>query len=128
MLASKFMFAKMKTIYCITVLLAAGLVAGCVAHKKPATGAAAPAPVVDKTIVMPDFSVAAKVVSVNPGLRYVVLNFPASPLPKRAQTLFLYRAGLKVAEVKVTGPEAEDNTVADLVAGEARVGDAVRRE
>ena len=128
MLASKFMFAKMKTIYYITVLLAAGLVAGCAAHKKPATGAAAPVPVADKTVVTPDFSVTAKVVSVNPGLRYVVLNFPASALPKRAQTLFLYRAGLKVAEVKVTGPEAEDNTVADLVSGEARVGDAVRSE
>ena len=118
----------MKTITCFTLLLAAMLFAGCAAHKKPATGAAAPVSVVDKTIVTPDFSVAAKVVSVNPGLRYVVLNFPASALPKRAQTLFLYRAGLKVAEVKVTGPEAEDNTVADLVAGEARVGDAVRRE
>ena len=119
---------KMKTNSWFTVLLVAGLAAGCAAHKKPVAGAAAPVPVVDKTVVTPDFSVATKVVSVNPGLRYVVLNFPAIPLPKRAQTLFLYRAGLKVAEVKVTGPEAEDNTVADLVAGEARVGDAVRRE
>jgi len=118
----------MKTNSWFTVLLVAGLVAGCAAHKKPAAGAAAPVPVADKTVVTPDFSVSGKVVSVNPGLRYVVLNFPASPLPKRAQALFLYRAGLKVAEVKVTGPEAEDNTVADLVAGEARVGDAVRSE
>jgi hypothetical protein len=40
----------------------------------------------------------------------------------------LYRRGLKVGEVKVTGPAREDNIVADLVAGEAEVGDEARSQ
>jgi hypothetical protein len=42
------------------------------------------------------------------------------------QQLFLYRAGLKVAELKVTGPQNDDNIVADLVNGDAQTGDEVR--
>ena len=48
--------------------------------------------------------------------------------PKTGQPFFLYRAGLKTAEVKITGPQQENNTVADLVSGDARVGDTVRDE
>jgi hypothetical protein len=33
---------------------------------------------------------------------------------------------LKVAEISVTGPQREDSIVADIVAGEAEVGDDVR--
>ena len=44
------------------------------------------------------------------------------------QRLNLYRRGLKVGEVKVTGPAREDNIVADLVAGEAEVGDEARSQ
>jgi hypothetical protein len=33
---------------------------------------------------------------------------------------------LKVAEVKVTGPQRDNNIVADLVSGDAQVGDEVR--
>ena len=83
-------------------------------------GATKPAP-----IVTPDFSLAAKVVSVNTIGRFVVLSFPASLMPKVEQTLFLYRAGLKTAEVRVTGPQQDNNIVADLVSGDAQVGDTV---
>jgi hypothetical protein len=38
----------------------------------------------------------------------------------------VYRRGLKVGEVKVTGPQRDDNIVADITAGEAAVGDEVR--
>jgi hypothetical protein len=81
----------------------------------------APAP-----IVTPDYSLAAKVVSVNTIGRFVVLSFPASQMPKMDQTLFIYRGGLKVAEVRVTGPQQDNNTVADITSGEAQVGDTVR--
>ena len=47
-------------------------------------------------------------------------------MPNMDQHLFLYRAGLKVAEVNVTGPQSDDNTVADLISGDAQVGDEVR--
>lgn len=80
------------------------------------------------TIVTPDTSLAAKVVAANDVGRFVIMSFPAEQLPKMNQTLFLYRAGLKVAEVKVTGPQSDNNIVADLVSGEARVGDTVRAE
>ena len=89
----------------------------------PAAVVAAPAPA---PIVTPDYSLAAKVISVNTLGRFVVLSFPASQMPKLEQTLFLYRDGLKVAEVRVTGPQQDNNTVADITSGEAHVGDTVR--
>ena len=60
--------------------------------------------------------------------RFVVLNFPLGKMAAVEQRLNLYRRGLKVGEVKVTGPQREDNTVADLVAGEAEVGDEARSQ
>jgi len=67
-----------------------------------------------------------KVVRFNSEGRFVVLNFPIGHLPGVDQRLNVYRQGLKVGEVKVTGPQRDDNTVADIVAGEAQVGDEVR--
>jgi hypothetical protein len=55
-----------------------------------------------------------------------VLGFPVGQMPKLEQGLFLYREGMKVGEVKITGPQRENNIVADLVTGEAQVGDEVR--
>ena len=97
----------------------------------PATAPVVTAPVTTPTpapapIVTPDYSLAAKVVSVNTIGRFVVLSFPASQMPKMDQTLFIYRDGLKVAEVRVTGPQQDNNTVADITSGEAQVGDTVR--
>ena len=79
-------------------------------------------------IVTPDTSLAARVVAANEVGRFVIVSFPANQTPKIQQSLFLYRAGLKVAEVKVTGPQSENNIVADLVSGDAKVGDTVRAE
>ena len=107
------------------VLLLALAGGGC-AWLPKAPHPAKPAPTVANPIVTPDFSLAAKVVSVNTVGRFVVLSFPASQMPKVEQTMFLYRGGLKVAEVRVTGPQSENNTVADLTSGEAQVGDTVR--
>jgi hypothetical protein len=115
----------MKKNFLFALLFAAILTNGCAwFHHKSA--AAKPAPAAAKTIVTPDASLTAKVVSVNTVGRFVVLNFPPGGMPKLQQTLFLYRAGLKVAEVKITGPQEEANIVADLVSGEAQVGDTVR--
>ena len=44
------------------------------------------------------------------------------------QRLNVYRFGLKVGEIKVTGPQRDDNIVGDIVAGEARKGDDVREQ
>jgi hypothetical protein len=79
-------------------------------------------------IVTLDPSSSGKVAKVNPSDRFVVLNFPLGHVPPVQQRLSLYRRGLKIGEVKVTGPQQDDNTVADLVTGEAEVGDEVRAQ
>lgn len=77
-------------------------------------------------IVTPGGALVGKVALVNTAARFVVLNFPVGHLPALEQHLGLYRAGLKVGEVKVTGPQYDDNIVADLTMGESEVGDQVR--
>jgi len=79
-------------------------------------------------IVTPENALAGKVALVNSVARFVVLNFPLGKMAAAEQRLNLYRRGLKVGEVKVTGPAREDNIVADLVAGEAEVGDEARSQ
>jgi len=91
----------------------------------PATSAepAAPNP---PLIVTPDAAPVGKVALVNVPARHVVLTFPLQKLPPVGQRLALYRHGVAVGQVKVSGPQREDNIVADLIAGEAEVGDEVR--
>jgi hypothetical protein len=85
-----------------------------------------PATPMPPIIVTPDNSLAGKVLAYNSPGHFVVLDFPAGPMPATDQTLFLYRTGLKVGEIKVTGPQRDNNTVADLVNGDAQIGDEVR--
>jgi hypothetical protein len=70
-----------------------------------------------------------RIVSVNPSARYAVLSYGVGvPLPAVGQVLSVYRAGLKVAEIKVSGPSRDSNTVGDMLTGEGQVGDEVRLE
>jgi hypothetical protein len=121
----------MKKLLPVFVLVLAVMLTGCAWFKhqdKPAAVAAKPAsvaPVAPKMIVTADVAATAKVVSVNTVGRFVVLSFSGGGMPGPQQTFFLYRAGLKVAEVRITGPQQEDNIVADLVSGDAKVGDTV---
>jgi hypothetical protein len=116
------------------------LAAGCAGGKKvssataakPDAGARAAATSRTTTnqtlIVTPENALVGKVALVNAVGRFVVLNFPLGKMAAVEQRLNLYRRGLKVGEVKVTGPQREDNIVADLVAGEAEVGDEARSQ
>lgn len=79
-----------------------------------------------KLIVTPETALIGKVAASNANAKFVVLNFPIGRLPSMEQRLNVYRNGLKVGEVKVTGPQRDDNTVADIVAGESKIGDEVR--
>jgi len=111
------------------LLLAGGCWTGCGHTSSPhAPVTPVKSSIVSSPIVTPDTSLTARVTFVNLVGRYVVLNFPTGEMPHLQQTLFLYRAGLKVAEIKVTGPQKENDIVADLVAGEARSGDIVRSQ
>jgi hypothetical protein len=120
-------------------MLLLGLVAvtGC-AHKEygalhqpfnplpPATAPSVPGFSNQQVIVTRETGLAGKVVKVNNGGRFVVLNFPVGHLPAVDQRLNVYHQGLKTGEVKVSGPQLEDNVVGDLVSGNAQVGDEVR--
>lgn len=79
-----------------------------------------------KLIVTPEAMLVGTVATFNTAGRFVVLDFAVGKLPAVDQTMFIYRQGLKVGEVKITGPERDHNTVADLISGEARKGDEVR--
>jgi len=126
----------MKRLLPITLLIFALTLSGCAwlgrrtawhhnptATPKPATARSKSA---SQVIVTPDDSLAAKVLKVNTVGRFVVLNFPDGRLPKLDQHLFLYRDGLKTAEVKVVGPQQETSIVADIISGDAQAGDTVR--
>ena len=131
---------------CAVYVLAAGLItAGCRSpgvkqSANPATVwpdvpgmSAGTAPVSSTTnashqelIVTPAVTPKGKVMRVNEGARFAVLNFPVGSLPAVGQRLDVYRHGLKVGEVKITGPQQDDNTVADITNGEAQEGDELR--
>jgi hypothetical protein len=76
--------------------------------------------------VVPVNEVAGKIAAVNPALRFVVVDFYSSRLPKTDLRMGVYRQGQKVAEIKITGPEQSHNIAADIIAGDARIGDEVR--
>jgi hypothetical protein len=113
-------------------LLIAGIIASGCASKSQNKTAVAPAQISTNAppvmIVTPANTLTGKVVSYNAIGRFVVLNFSVGQMPAVGQTLFLYRTGLKVAEIKITGPQRDENIVADLVSGEAQVGDEVREQ
>jgi len=105
---------------------------GTVVHRTPPLAPTSPAPPAatptqdQKLIVTPGTSLSGTVARVNPAARFVVLTFGLGRLPALDQVMPLYRQGLKVGEVRITGPRLDENVVADLVAGEAQIGDEVR--
>lgn len=77
-------------------------------------------------IVTPAHVLSGKVVRVNPNSRFVVLSFPLGRMPGLEQRMDIYRSNLKVGEIRITGPQRDDKIVADLLAGEAAVGDSAK--
>jgi hypothetical protein len=90
------------------------------------TTPAAPNAGKQKLIVTPDQGFLGKVATVNDTARFVIVTFPAGHVPPIDQTLTVYRHGLKVGELKVTEPQRDEFTAADIVTGETAVGDEVR--
>jgi hypothetical protein len=115
------------------ILLGALALCGCV-HKRVADQPKAPparagaAANYQPLIVTPENALVGKVATVNTAGRFVVLNFPLGKMAGVGQSLNLYRRGLKVGEVKVTGPQRDDNIVADVVTGDAEAGDEARNQ
>ena len=107
----------------IGVLCAATLLGGCATHK-----ASAPKPAPAKTVVTPDLRPVGQVAMVNAQARFVVISYPPGAVPKPGQRLNVWRNGLKVGEVQVTGPQLDNNTDADILAGDVQVRDQTREE
>jgi len=112
----------------MVTLLACGafLLAGC-AHKPP-PGGAPPPPVVKNSpppVITPHSNPVGRVEMVNRAARFVVLSFPPGHVPPSGEHWSVHHRGLKIGEVRISGPQREVDTVADLVAGEASVGDDV---
>ena len=120
----------------ISLLVSSLTLAGCATNNSKATNAAkkkTPATskaraANQKSTLAPTLQLSGKVASVNSELRFVVLDFSVGDMPGINQRLGVYRAGQKVAQVKVTGPQSDTNIVADIIEGEAQVGDEVRQE
>jgi hypothetical protein len=87
-------------------------------------GPAKPAPL----IVTPAPANRGRIILVNTSGRYVVLSCPFGYIPALDRRLNVYRGGLKVAEIKITGPQRDTNTVADILTGDCQVGDETRED
>ena len=127
----------------VAVLFFAFLLGGC-AQSKPDRSGSAPQTNTDRSSRHPavgrgqkagpkpevtlDEAVLGTVVSVNPTLRFLVMDFPVRKLPVLEQRLNVYRNGQKVGEVKVTGPGRDTTIAGDIIVGEAQVGDEVRED
>ena len=79
-------------------------------------------------IVTPSNANVGRITSVNPGARFAVITFALGNVPAANRRLNVYRAGLKVGEIKITGPARDNNTVGDIIAGECQVNDEVKEE
>lgn len=79
-----------------------------------------------KPEILPSNEVSGKVVLINEGLRYIVVDFGFGRLPQPDQRLAVYRQGKKVAEVKISGNPKASNFAADVVMGAVQVGDEVK--
>jgi hypothetical protein len=109
------------------ILMLALVVSGCAPGQKPGTASDASPRAV--TAATASASVLIGSVSrVEPIGRFVVLSFPSDRMPVVDQHLGLYRNGAKIGEVKVSGPQRDNNIVADIVTGAPEVGDEARAD
>ena len=79
-------------------------------------------------IVTPAAGSVGKVVALNPQARYIVVSFPIGQVPPIGHRMNLYRDGLKTGEAKVTGPQKENITIADIQVGDPQIGDEMRAD
>lgn len=79
-------------------------------------------------IVTPVSAHRGRIILVNATARYVVLNCPFGYIPALDHRMNVYRSGLKVGEIKITGPQRDTSTVGDIVDGDCQVGDEAREE
>ena len=116
----------MRFTFQLLVLTATAALCGCASQQEAKYDSVPGVPTPDNPVVKSATGISGKVASYNSIGRFTVLNFPVTQMPAVGQTMFLFRDGLKVGEVKITGPMKDDKIVADLAKGEAQAGDEVR--
>lgn len=79
-------------------------------------------------LITPLDTVFGRVVAVNSQARFVVVDFSFNGLPAADQRLEVFRQGRRVGEVRASIWAKGGRMAADLLDGEARVGDEVRAE
>jgi hypothetical protein len=82
--------------------------------------------VTNKPSVRPADTLNGRIIAVKEPLRFVIVDFSNSRMPRIDQRLNVYRLDQKVAEVKISGPYLDTTVAADIIAGQAYEGDLVR--
>ena len=82
--------------------------------------------VTNKPVIRPADAVNGRIIAVKEPLRFVIVDFSGSRMPRLDQQLNVYRLDQKVAEIKISGPFLETTVAADVTAGQVLEGDLVR--
>jgi hypothetical protein len=116
--------AEMRLLLVGMALLLCGCAGKTPARQAEAYTAVQPSPT--HPIITLDTGALGKIMRVHQDGKFVVINFPFSRFPRLDDRLNVYRQGQKVGEVKIVGPQLEDNFVANITAGQLQPGDEVR--
>ena len=119
-----------------TLAVSTWVVTGCASHRGPAPAFGDIPPGRGSSISLPDDRLTitsdnllvGKVAKANGDGRFVVMTFPIGHLPAIGQRLNVYHRGQKTGEIRVTGPQLDDNVVGDIAVGDAQAGDEVRAQ
>jgi hypothetical protein len=111
-----------------SLFAATALCAACGSKKVPRKPVVIPAAKTNETVVTAAVAPIGRVASINKSSRFVVISYSIGSEPTLRQKLNVYRNNLKVGELRVTGPQSEGNTVADIIVGEVELNDEVRED
>lgn len=79
-------------------------------------------------LVTPEASNIGNVALVNDTAKYVIVSFRGGTAPAQGEKFSLYRRGLKVGEIRISGPQDNALTAADLLNGSAKIGDELLKD
>ncbi|MSU35873.1 MAG: hypothetical protein EXS36_12375 [Pedosphaera sp.] len=69
-----------------------------------------------------------RIFSINPKLRFAVVDFSLNQMPQIGRVMPVYRAGTKVGEVRLGAQTRGDLATVEIIEGELLTGDEVRAE
>ena len=78
--------------------------------------------------INPITPVQGRVTFVNDRFRFVIVDFAFHQMPQLEQRLGVYRRDVRIGEVRISGPADGSTIVADIMSGDADLGDQVRED